>query len=168
MHGPGVAHQQPHQQRDGQRVTDVIKKSDRQEAKNERLCAAPEPEVLMQQVKDNDGYGQSKLFHLVCLFCLFASNLLVCLETRLARATYYPTAITQIATLPGQLLECFSLAEARVSLVSTNLVPNQEFTHRSSRKNSVMFRPIAVVLFSLLLLCASAASAQTTSGITGT
>jgi hypothetical protein len=55
---PSVTHQQPHQQRDGQRITKMIEKSDGQETKNERRGCAPEPEVLMQHVKRDDGKGE--------------------------------------------------------------------------------------------------------------
>src|SRR5437879_4735350 len=59
--GPGVGHQQPHQQGRQHRVGRVVEEADGDEAEDERPRAPPEPEVLVQGVDDEDGEGQERV-----------------------------------------------------------------------------------------------------------
>lgn len=54
MGGPGHARQPPHEQGDSDAVCPVPSEPDRQEAEDERTRRAPEPDVLVEHVEDQD------------------------------------------------------------------------------------------------------------------
>ena len=63
MRRPGKLHEQPHQQRRGDRKARLVKEPDGNKAENQRIRRAPEPEVLMQDVENDDRDDQKDSFH---------------------------------------------------------------------------------------------------------
>src|SRR6185369_15180394 len=61
--GPGKLHQQPHEQRRGDREGPMIEKAYRHKAKDEWVGRAPEPEILVQDVEHDNCEYQQGLFH---------------------------------------------------------------------------------------------------------
>jgi hypothetical protein len=60
---PGELHEQPHEQSRGDREDPMIKKPNRDKAKDEWVGCAPEPEILVQDVEHDNCEYQQDLFH---------------------------------------------------------------------------------------------------------
>ena len=54
MRRPGKGDEQPHHQRSGDSEARMVKESDRNKAENQRIRRAPKPEILMQDVENDD------------------------------------------------------------------------------------------------------------------
>jgi hypothetical protein len=64
MSRPSERHEQPHQERRGDREASVIKQPDGNEAEDQWMSSAPEPKVLMQNVERGDGKDEQGAFHM--------------------------------------------------------------------------------------------------------
>lgn len=54
MTGPGKLHQQPHEECGGDGEASLIEEADGDEAKHHRMRRAPEPEILVQHVEQEE------------------------------------------------------------------------------------------------------------------
>ena len=54
MRGPGKLDQQPHHQSRGDSEARMVKESDGNKAENQGIRRAPKPEILMQDVENDD------------------------------------------------------------------------------------------------------------------
>jgi hypothetical protein len=61
--GPGELHQQPHEQSRSDSEGSMIEKANRDKAKDEWVGRAPEPKILVQDVKHDNCEYQQDLFH---------------------------------------------------------------------------------------------------------
>ena len=63
MRRPGKGDEQPHQQRSGNREARMVKESDGNKAEDQRIRRAPKPDVLMQDIENDDRDDQKDSFH---------------------------------------------------------------------------------------------------------
>ena len=70
MRRPRLFDQQPQQERDHDRITRVVKQANWHESEDERVRRAPEPEVLMQEIKSTGHYYQQRSFHFALLVAI--------------------------------------------------------------------------------------------------
>ena len=63
MTGPGKLHEQPHEERGGDGEAGLIEEADGDEAKHHRMCRAPEPKILVQEIEHKESKNKEDSFH---------------------------------------------------------------------------------------------------------
>ena len=63
MAGPGKLHEQPHQERGGNGEASLVEEADGDEAKHHRMCCAPEPKILVQEIEHQESKNKEDSFH---------------------------------------------------------------------------------------------------------